>query len=1258
MFTSNKSKTIFKNLVTFTFKDNQLEDKYLTQSFSFIIYFFFIITMFFISIICMSLSVAFMFFEYLIIESLFQVIIISSCGLLLLISWLLLMYYKTNNKFINIINSFIISLVLYYICEHLKFMTFEMYKYSNKICLNNNNNNQLQYNTLDLICNNSNINNKSINSSGLFYIDFIHIIIRLITIIYLNRFFLSNLILTSTFIPLYIIYFKDYYINPHNEEVFFITFLCITLVFSYINDSSCRSSFHKKIIENNDLRKKLNIMENVKSGYIYIDTNTNLVYYNKFYERTQVNKLLYGYNINDIKNTIYDKNKELENVDNNNKLSYLLTKLIKCFLSTKKKNKLQLNLINNNNNKQDLEAKNKSIKKSILKNNNDNVNKRNISLKVYNSNSILKDKNNNKDNNANKYDLNFENNKADNKLNIKFILNSIFLNCDRINSHDFDGEFKKTLLECYDENINNNNNSNYRSNKSKYNYNVLNKITETLNENNITENNYNNNNININNNNKINNKLHLKTDIDNNKKITNIYNNYKELADYSFHNNNIKQEITISNMNLMNTKSNFFKKRSSLENYKDSYVNTKDILSLKSLKKIIQSLINYPEDIVDFNYITSKRIVANNKELYNFSTLVRYDEHSGIIEFLINENKTKNKMNIKSVNNTTNNLLINNNKNNKYLDITDNNINTNDNNNYTTQNFEDNKIYKKKNKNNHIIKYEHKLNCFLKEIKNIVNQYYNNCCQMLFRNISNNQDNNFIDINYFDKQENNDNINKTHDKNIKLQKNRIEGLFYYFILYFNDFKFNNNILFKNKDFNKRYNNKVNLSDIFTVLVNAVLTKSKLHKKHFKIECSVSPNLPKNLFVDNNKLTLLLFYLLNYLTNKYNKGDILINVDFKSNRRNVFDINIVDNFSDIDVNIINLVNKLSSKELFEYLTITAAAANDSNALYSNSITYSNDVLPNKTTNNLHVSSITENDLNKTNIKTNMIMTNEKTYKSLIKFNNNNYYSNCWDILDILSCYAKVKKLIEILNGGFMLVKLNTNQQTTVLKTVISLNLQEKDEYNICNESLNNSNFTNNTKNSCLFKLDYNETNESEITRKSLDEQTDKDKLDVVKETEVLFNLKKTSIDSNNVVSDNNNNNNNLNKEVLNIILAFNNEEERLLIKTYITNNSLNKNVLINFIEVSDGAEVISNLYYCFKNNLYIDVIIYDEYMSFISGFTLAEILSLLIKQSVIPKNMKLVLLSDLIEIKNIKDTKVIYKNLDCIEDMGICKSVFS
>ena len=267
MIITSNTKKIFSNYLTFSFKDKDLQKKYLTEKYSFLAFFLIIVILFFFSIVLMSISISFMYSKKIITISLFQIIIISICALLLLISWLFLMYFKTNSIFINIYNSCMVSFITFYIFENLKFLAYEIYKYDNKICplvVSENNSNTL--------CTEVTQNSSLSNASGIFYIDLAHAAFRIIITSLINNFFLSNLLLTVIFIPLYIIFFRTYYLNPHNEEVLFIILLVIIVILSLILDAGNRKLYHRGVVEKHDLRKRLNIMENVKSGYIYIDT--------------------------------------------------------------------------------------------------------------------------------------------------------------------------------------------------------------------------------------------------------------------------------------------------------------------------------------------------------------------------------------------------------------------------------------------------------------------------------------------------------------------------------------------------------------------------------------------------------------------------------------------------------------------------------------------------------------------------------------------------------------------------------------------------------------------------------------------------------------------------------------------------------------------------------------------------------------------------------------------------------------------------
>ena len=87
--------------------------------------------------------------------------------------------------------------------------------------------------------------------------------------------------------------------------------------------------------------------------------------------------------------------------------------------------------------------------------------------------------------------------------------------------------------------------------------------------------------------------------------------------------------------------------------------------------------------------------------------------------------------------------------------------------------------------------------------------------------------------------------------------------------------------------------------------------------------------------------------------------------------------------------------------------------------------------------------------------------------------------------------------------------------------------------------------------------------------------------------------------------------------LRIIFADDDPNLRGLFRKHIENLAVLNNLKFELIECKDGADLLYSLYTYYEANKFVDALLFDENMNFITGAVLVEIVSILFKRSVIP-----------------------------------------
>jgi hypothetical protein len=88
--------------------------------------------------------------------------------------------------------------------------------------------------------------------------------------------------------------------------------------------------------------------------------------------------------------------------------------------------------------------------------------------------------------------------------------------------------------------------------------------------------------------------------------------------------------------------------------------------------------------------------------------------------------------------------------------------------------------------------------------------------------------------------------------------------------------------------------------------------------------------------------------------------------------------------------------------------------------------------------------------------------------------------------------------------------------------------------------------------------------------------------------------------------------------LRIIYADDDPALREIFRRHVDTLAAQSNMKFDLIEFKDGADLLYALYTNFENNRYVDALLFDENMTFITGAVLVEIINILMKRSVIPQ----------------------------------------
>lgn len=248
----------FTDSFTLLYNDNELQKRYYIEKYSFRHFFFISILFFIMNIVILSLFLHMMLnsktLEYNIEIILYPAIV----SVFILGTWLNLLYFKTKNFIFNIIMSNIYSMCIW--------ITFEGIK---------------------IIC------GKYYNMDSYIYIlDSVHFLFRVFWILMFENCFLFNLICLMVHTILYFVFFLKHYENPKNHEVVYLVFFYFLTFASNTLERNTKSYFFglkNKLLQT---QKNMDLMDNVKSGYLVININKGVVESNKSFKKVFLPNLL------------------------------------------------------------------------------------------------------------------------------------------------------------------------------------------------------------------------------------------------------------------------------------------------------------------------------------------------------------------------------------------------------------------------------------------------------------------------------------------------------------------------------------------------------------------------------------------------------------------------------------------------------------------------------------------------------------------------------------------------------------------------------------------------------------------------------------------------------------------------------------------------------------------------------------------------------------------------------------------------------
>lgn len=356
-------RNLFKNPITMRFTDQSLQELYSRDEYNSQFTIFYSLLLFAGSSGLLSFTIVNLMNKVLDFN-LFQLLIIVIPVFILLIISLLTMYFKSKSRVVNMSASIVLNLSLFCIAEHFKYLLSKYW----------------------------------ITKLPIFYCDFVHIALRGGLLILVDSTFLNHLFCYLLYVPLYFSVFTTHYTNPENQEVLYMLLLSGLSLGSIGVERGKKEGYYRDLVKKHEKRKILDMMNNVKSGYVVYDIINNKLEYNKSFEKRLFSRMLNHINI---ENEILQE-RNLRSLAEQQRLE----------ASAKNKGWFERIIL--------------KIKNKFNKNTEDkSEGKQEVKVDIDESSSGL----------------------AIQQLSLKLVLNSLFYGSERVNSYDFEGEFKKEIIK-------------------------------------------------------------------------------------------------------------------------------------------------------------------------------------------------------------------------------------------------------------------------------------------------------------------------------------------------------------------------------------------------------------------------------------------------------------------------------------------------------------------------------------------------------------------------------------------------------------------------------------------------------------------------------------------------------------------------------------------------------------------------------------------------------------------------------------------
>ena len=289
------SKKKYTDLFTLIYADSETQNKYMVEKYNFRVLVVYSVLIFIIYIIVLGLYLHLMLATKDIEYSIYILIGVAIPAAIMLICWIILMFKRTSNKYYNIIYSIVYNLSIYIIFENMKMISA---KYWN-------------------------------DEKNILILDGIQFIFRIVFILIFEDCFIINLGCFIVFIIFYFVVYKREYEGSDNDEVYYILYNALVIFVCNSIERSRKSEFiqvKNKILQT---KKNMDLMDNVKSGYLVISITDDSVTSNKAFKKVFFPNLIRQFETEGVKIWNDDDDEERPLIDNEYEHYYSTYKLKK-----------------------------------------------------------------------------------------------------------------------------------------------------------------------------------------------------------------------------------------------------------------------------------------------------------------------------------------------------------------------------------------------------------------------------------------------------------------------------------------------------------------------------------------------------------------------------------------------------------------------------------------------------------------------------------------------------------------------------------------------------------------------------------------------------------------------------------------------------------------------------------------------------------------------------------------------------------------